>query len=241
MITISPLSNKTKSTIFIVTSALVLYFRITFLIIFFLFGKQELLTCYLRYHNEPFVTTKDAQQISEAYTINGKDNLKFAADRFSINKNYKFDVKVDTITYSSDSLLCVALLIIKHNKLYPHKDSDDSIDYDGKAIIGCRDSINSPFQIYPFRIFSVSSNSIYYARNDLRQYYFDEIAGKGALSGSNLQGDIYTCGIGDPKFFTEAPNFKRNKFNDYKFKYYLESGEELPYDFPSNKQPTDSL
>jgi hypothetical protein len=120
--------------------------------------------------------------------------------------------------------------------LYSHKDYDDSIDYDGKAIIGCRDSINSPFQIYPFNIFTVHSNSIYYARNDLRQYYFDEIAGKGAPSGSNLQGDIYTCGIGDPKFFTEAPNFKRNKFNDYKFKYYLKSGEELPYDFPSNRQ-----
>jgi hypothetical protein len=75
MITISPPSNKTKSTIFIVISALVLYFRINFLTYFFLFGGQEFMTCYLRYHNEPFVTTKDAQQISEAYTINDIDSI----------------------------------------------------------------------------------------------------------------------------------------------------------------------
>lgn len=226
-----------KKVVYAIALAIVLKVIAVSLIYFFVFfGGLD----YIRYFNVPFVTTKDAQQISEAYTINEKADLERFSKKFPLNKNYKFSVNVDTITYSSDSLLCVALLIMSHNRKELKEDWGDSTEYEGIAVIGCRDSINSPFQIYPFDMLEVTTNGIHLVRKYMRQFYFTDIAGKGAPTGTNLQGETYTCGIGDPKFFIEAPNFKRNKYNGYKFKYYLEKGDEIPYDLPSNKQLADS-
>jgi len=139
-------------------------------------------------------------------------------------------VNVDTIVYNRDSLLCVALICIEkhYTNIYPYEPKGNY--YDGKAVIGCRDSINSPFKLYPFLILDIVSyeNKKDVCR-DLRRYYFVDIAGHLAPGGTNLEGDIYPCGLSSPDFFTVAPEFKLNKYGEYKFKYYMSLGKEYPY------------
>lgn len=156
-----------------------------------------------------------------------------------VNTSTQITVNVDTIVYNKDSLLCVALLdIISHySNAYPYEPRrTDEMIYDGRAVIGCRDSVNSTFKIYPFTLFTIFGyGDIDEVNLDLRSYYFHEIAGKEAPTGTNIEGGIYTCGIGDPKFFIDAPDFKRNENGDYKFKYYLKLGEEHPFIYAGNE------
>lgn len=216
------------------------------------------------------IQSKDEQQISNAFIINveairkeliSPDNSssgeldyenvflpyavrynlkeqKYQASPFPTSK--QISVRVDTVVYSTDSLLCVALLDIEnhYSDVSPfEKIRDGKVFYDGKAIIGHRDSISDPFQIFPINIFSVMGYDNRDAvHNLMRRYYFFDIVGKSTPAGTNIEGDIYKYGIGSPEFFVEAPNFKRNKYDDYKFKYYLYRGKEVPYNYLGNNQ-----
>lgn len=214
--------------------------------------------------------TKDEQQISKAFIINVEairieltspdgcrnGNLDYEnvflpyAIRYNIEEQKyqaspfptfrQISVSVDTVVYSKDSLLCVALLDIENHytDVSPfEKIRDGKVFYDGKAMIGYRDSIGKPFQIFPFNIFSVMGYDNRDAvHNLMRRYYFFDIVGKSTPAGTNIEGDIYKYGIGSPEFFVEAPNFKRNKYDDYKFKYYLHRGKEVPYNYLGNNQ-----
>lgn len=152
-----------------------------------------------------------------------------------ISTSEQITVTVDTIVYDSDSLLCVALLGIENNFTdippFEAKRKNGNF-YDGRAIIGYRDSISSPFKIYPFTLYAiVGFDNLEEVYRSLESFYFTNIVGKTAPMGTNLEGDTYTMGLGDPDFFTKAPNFKRNEYGDFKFKYYLKGGEELLYNY----------
>lgn len=156
--------------------------------------------------------------------------LEYEASHFITSK--EITVNVDTIVYSKDSLLCVALIGIEDHYANLYIKQKNMYPYDGRAVIGCRDSIDSPFQIYPFLKFAIigygSLNEVF---KDLRYYYFIDIVGDGGPTGTNLEGYIYTNGLGNPNFFIDAPNFKRNEYGEYKFKYYLDGDKEVPYNY----------
>ena len=170
-----------------------------------------------------------------AIRYNYKNN-RYEASPFITSK--QITVNVDTIVYNRDSLLCVALLgIEKHYMdLHPYEAKGmTEISYDGRVVIGCRDSINSPFKIFPFMMLSiVGYEDIDIVYKDLKNYYFHNIVGKIAPMGTNMEGDIYTCGLSDSTFFIDAPVFKLNKFGDYKFKYYLKGDKEFSYIYSGN-------
>jgi len=180
----------------------------------------------------------DPANVFLPYAIRFNTNL----DRYQASPipTYKqISVGADTIVYSSDSLLCVALLVIKNHftDMYPFEtDRKDGYYYDGRAVIGCRDTITEPFQIYPFTIFAIIAyNNIDEVSEDLKRFYFHDIVGLLAPTGTNLEGDIYTRSLSDPDFFTEAPNFKLNEFGEFKFKYYLKGNKEIPYQYSDNR------
>lgn len=138
-----------------------------------------------------------------------------------------------SIVYSSDSLLCVAFIVIDNHftDLYPYeKDRIDNGPYDGRALIGYRQNLNERFKIYPFDIYTIlGMDEIGFVTYLLRSYYFHDIIGQRGPAGTNIEGIEYKYGIGDPKFFYKAPNFIKNKQGKYKFEYYREGDKFFPY------------
>lgn len=150
----------------------------------------------------------------------------------------QISVNTDTIVYSPDSLLCVALVSIDNHfaDIPPYEpERVRSGKYDGRALIGYRNNLRNQFNIYPFDIYTVIGfDNPEIVKNILMNYYFYGIVGKTGPSGSNIEGMEYTCGIGDPKFFDNAPNFLKNN-GKYRFESYREGNTEIPYVYHSNK------
>lgn len=156
---------------------------------------------------------------------------------FNIPCTQFISVSVDTIRYSPDSLLCVALLIINDhytNKYYKERKGNV---YDGVAVIGYRENVNSGFQLFPMDKLVVHSfPEPREVQCILRRFYFNDIIASGGASGTNRQGLEYTCGIGDDNFFKYSPDFMLNEYLDYNFKYYLYRGITFPLNYPGNRR-----
>lgn len=151
------------------------------------------------------------------------DDKKVAAP---IRTDSRISLVVDTLTYSRDSLFCVALVIIKvKNNIIPNDEIlKDSCCYDGRAIIGMRKKKECPFYLYPINVW-ISLGSLNYsiARRELRKFYFNRIEGFSYWEGK------YKCGIGDPEFFNSAPDFKKDSLGFYLFESFTDMGKRYQY------------
>lgn len=182
--------------------------------------------------NEGHEVNEDSinQEIVDGYWIYTPYVLAFSVDNKRvaepIRTNARISLVVDTITYSQDSLLCVALVIVK-TKNYRTPDyeiSPDSSRYDGRAIIGMRKNKDYPFYLYPISVWtSLGSLNYSVARRELREFYFNRIAGFSSWDGE------YKCGIGDPEFFTSAPEFKKDSLGYYLFESFTDMGKRYQY------------
>lgn len=146
------------------------------------------------------------------------------------------DVDVGSISYSSDSLKCMALVTVYDTSdlFEPRKKKECS--YTGYAVIGLRDRKDEPFKIYPEDL--VSFHRFPSKRQVLRLL---------KKSYSHLNGDYtpqsgvqYTCGINNPEFFETAHEFSRIDSLDLLWcqTYMIPGGNRRPYVFYSNQDST---
>lgn len=168
------------------------------------------------------------------YAIYKKGNKAFAVPRPACEW---LDVKVENLHYSSDSIKCVALTTIGYSEENQmNADADGKVVYDGKAILGIRNSKTDQFKIYPM---SVMSFLCFPSRGQvaklLRRFYYN-------LKGSSPSGAkfAYECGINRPKFFETANEFL---WIDSLKLYWGEThmvpgGRRVPYRFYSNQDST---
>lgn len=157
------------------------------------------------------------------YALRDRNDYKRVASPVSTKD--RISLVADTITYSQDSLFCVALMIIKvKNDNNPNFVAiKDSCYYDGRAVIGMRNKNNASFYLFPIDALLTSGTSYSMVRNYLRNFYFDRIAGFSSWDGE------YKCGIGDPEFFTSAPEFKKDSLGFYLFESFTDMGKRYLY------------
>lgn len=181
---------------------------------------------------EGFVVNEDSinPEISSGYWIFTPYALRFRTDykrvASPIRTDERISLDVDTLTYSQDSLYCVALVIVKvKNDMNPNFEiPKDSCYYDGRAIIGMRNDKDCPFYLYPIDVWTIIGDHSYgIARRELRNFYFNRIKGFASWDGK------YSCGIGDPEFFNSAPDFKLDTLGCHLFESFNDLGKRYQY------------
>ena len=150
--------------------------------------------------------------------------------------NEWLEVEVGSISYSADSLKCVALVTVRDKSpLFTKGRKKDINQYDGYAIIGIRDDKNKSFKIYPegfLELWDCPSKSL--AIWELKAGYYNL---KGKYTPQS--GVKYSYGINDPRFFETAHEFS---WIDSLGMYWCETdmwgGDRIPYVFYSNQDST---
>lgn len=181
---------------------------------------------------EGFVVNEDSinPEISSGYWIYTPYALRFRTDykrvASPIRTDERISLAVDTLTYSQDSLYCVALVIVKvkNDKNPDFEIPKDSCHYDGMAIIGMRKDKDCPFYLFPIAVWTIIGDHSYrIARRELRNFYFNRIKGFESWDGK------YSCGIGDPEFFNSAPDFKLDSLGCHLFESFNDLGKRYQY------------
>lgn len=126
---------------------------------------------------------------------------------------------VDTIFYSRDSLLCIALIIVSEHYDQIAGIIDEEVGFTGMGVVGQRDSINQRFRIFPMEGVLDSWPDYESLSKDLQKFYTKEATIDDTKYGAN-----------DPRIFESAHRFKKNSDGEYYFEY--DHGEKK--DFYSN-------
>ena len=181
---------------------------------------------------EGFTVNEDSinPEISSGYWIYTPYALRFKTDYKRVASPIRTDERillyVDTLTYSRDSLFCVALVIVKvkNDKNPDFEIPKDSCHYDGRAIIGTRKDKDDPFYLFPMDVWTIIGDHSYgIARRELRNFYFNRISGFASWDGK------YSCGIGNPEFFNSAPDFKIDSLGYHLFESFEDLGKRYHY------------
>ena len=141
----------------------------------------------------------------------GGDYFRYVFHRDELTRKYWaretpvcewLDVRVENISYSLDSLKCVALCTVCD--MYGI-DSEYDVAYDCYAISGIRESKSDPFKIYimPYMQLLHIKTTRNVAAAELKHQYFMSIKGG---YGTAPNGP-YKYGINNPKFFETAGDF----------------------------------
>lgn len=144
------------------------------------------------------------------------------------------DVRIENISYSADSLKCVALCTVCD--MYDIK-SDYDISYDGIAISGIRESKSEPFKIYimPYMMLVYIRSTRNVGAAELKHQYFKSIVGG---YGTAPNGP-YKYGINNPKFFETAGDFTYiDSLNLYWTQTLKSRGKLVPSFYYSNQDST---
>lgn len=185
-----------------------------------------------RLQQDGYVVNEDSinPEIAEGFFIYTPYILKISKDGKSFINQTRTDesisLVVDTLTYSQDSLLCMALVIVKvkNEEKLGSDMPEDSCCYDGRAIIGMRKNKDIPFYLFPYRQWTLlGCNNYSITRTDLRNFYFNRIRELSSLDGKKMSG------IGDPEFFKSSPEFKTDSSGSYAFESFMDLGKRYHY------------
>lgn len=138
----------------------------------------------------------------------------------------RISLTVDTIVYNADSLMCVALVIVKvrNNLNEGIENLSDTCSFDGFGVIGMRKDKNGPFYLFPMSAWLLGNNGYSSTRDYIRNTYFKRLK------------DVYSYGIGDPQFFTDTPYFQMDSTGRYDFETYTYLNQQYPYYKYTDKQ-----
>ena len=173
----------------------------------------------------------------------GDGYFKYVFYRDELDRNYCarktstcewLDVRIENISYSTDSLKCVALCTVCD--MYDIN-SDYDISYDGIAISGIRESKSEPFKIYvmPYMKLLYIKTTRNVAAAELKHQYFKSIVGG---YGTAPNGP-YKYGINNPKFFETAGDFTYIDSLNLYWTQTLQSGaKRIPSFYYSNQDST---
>jgi len=146
----------------------------------------------------------------------------------------QMSVTVDTIIYNEDKLFCIAFAVI--NLHYDEVEGLESKrekgrEFDALAVIGYRESINSPFNIYPLtKHKAIGFESFNAAAKMLKDLYFNHLKGKGS-AGTVYEGLRFKHNVGDNYFFSNSPYFQKHKSGNFNFQMYRYRNEDLLYKY----------
>lgn len=204
------------------------------------------------YINSPDSIKKEYQEYYKKYLGADRDPANFFepyAARFSLVKDgyvsspkptaNQLNVITDTIIYSENSLFCVAFLIIESK--YDDIDGLESARgknrrFDGRAVIGYRKNMESPFRIYPLTKHKVTGFESYETTATmLKNLYFNNLKEKGS-KGTIYEGLKSKRNVGDKEFFKKSPYFKKHKNGLYNFQMYRYLGKEYSYNYQGCKK-----
>ncbi|MBY5952939.1 hypothetical protein KUV23_18325 [Algoriphagus marincola] len=167
----------------------------------------------------------------------------YASRYNSLNETYvnspfqtknQLTITTDTIIYNKNGLFCVAFLVIHLN--YDEIEGleskrDSGREFDAKAIIGYRESIEAPFDIFPLTKHQVIGFESYDAAIlMLKDLYFNHLKGKGS-TGTVYEGEKFRHNVGDKNFFNFAPYFQKHKSGNYNFQMYRYRNEDLLFKY----------
>ncbi len=147
------------------------------------------------------------------------------------------DVDVGSISYSADSLKCMALVTVYDTSDLFVPTEKKECSYTGYAVIGLRDRKDEPFKIYPEDLDSFHRfPSKRQVLRLLKESYYHLKGRSTPQSGRKL----YTCGINNPDFFETAHEFSRIDSLDLLWcqTYMIPGGDRRPYVFYSNQDST---
>lgn len=147
------------------------------------------------------------------------------------------DVEVGDISYSADSLKCMAFVtVFDKSDLYEPKENPEC-SYVGYAVIGLRDSKDDQFKIYPEDLISFDGFPSRRLTLILLKFAYYHLKGDITPQSGGAQ---YTCGINNPEFFETAHEFSRIDSLDLYWceTYMIPGGDRRPFVFYSNQDST---
>lgn len=150
----------------------------------------------------------------------------------------QLEVVTDTIVYSKNLLLCFAFLVI-HNKYSPMYGFDEKRDkgreYDARSVIGCRSSLNDPFEIYPPYQFNVTGFPSYEDAIKISKKLFFKKLVKGGSGSPIFSGMHFKQNVGDEDFFEKSPFFRKTRQGYFYFQLYEEPLTGKIKEYPSRQ------
>lgn len=179
------------------------------------------------------VSSWDPANFFSPYAIvyDAKEEKFVASD---ITANVRLKVSTDSIFYSKDSLLAVAIVTIQEYNSEDFQMQVHSSQFDAKGLLCCRKDIKERFSIYPFEIWSIFDyDNREDASRDLIYIYTHKLKGLGIPAGTVGGRNKYLGNVTDSSFF-ESAIFNKSKEGKYFFQYYLYLGEMGQYKYHSN-------
>ncbi|MDE6442813.1 MAG: hypothetical protein K2K64_00110 [Muribaculaceae bacterium] len=172
------------------------------------------------HHKSESIYTKYRDGSGYSYYITNWPKTKrrdFGKEEIIYDRNIENYVKIflDTLFYSSDSLLCGGLVIIE----YPDFNRGAQVDYtayDGYLLLGCRKDKNQKFSTYTFDKVSLHSETSFPRMSkDLKDLYFKK-----------RKGGWIIYGLDDSRFFTN-PIFNHSRDGHYIFQHHITSWDSV--------------
>lgn len=159
-----------------------------------------------------------------------KNGSKFVPSEYPTNT--QLNIGVDTIIYDNTGNLFIAFIYIEKNFSDNPSLRDIKHGFDGRAMIGYRDTVNGILKIYPLTNFiAISLKDKQEALRSIKRDYMNNLKGT-YLSGSVYGSNEFDENVGDNSFFRESRFFKKNGSNLYLFQLYKDLDGVKEYKYP---------
>lgn len=144
----------------------------------------------------------------------------------------QINVSVDTIIYNKTGNLFVAFVCIEKKYSKVRGLCDERHSYDGRAMIGYRDTINGSIKVYPLTNFLVVGMDIKKLAMYLIRRDYETNFKKSYLYSDLYDESSYKGNVGDKDFFEKSILFKKYDSTHYYFQLYKDMGTIKEYKYP---------
>lgn len=164
--------------------------------------------------------------------ISNKNKYSYIFINSPLPTSSQINVSVDTIIYNKTGELFVAFVCIENKYSKIRGLCDERHCFDGKAMIGFRDSVDNSIKVYPltnFETIGMDSKklAIFFTRFD----YMVNLKGS-SIAGSVFGTNRFKENVGDKDFFENSQFFKKDKFSHYYFQLYNDIDGTKIYKYP---------
>ena len=159
-----------------------------------------------------------------------ENESKFISSPYPTNS--QLNVSVDTIIYDNTGNLFITFICIENKFSKIPYIKDTAHRFDGRAMIGYRDTSDNSIKVYPLTNFmAIGLKNKEDALHSIKKDYMNN------LKGSYLAGSVYGTAkfeenIGDNDFFIKSQLFKKYDSKHYLFQMYKDLGEISEYKYP---------
>lgn len=175
-----------------------------------------------RYYEE-HPDERDYSNLFEPYSVYYKNDkegyLPIASNSWS-----NIQVTTDSILYNPNKLICFAFLVVKINIAKEIETRNLGREYDAVSVIGLRNSIDEPFNIYPITEYkAIGYDSYDKALATLTYYYFKKLGKQ-----KDFRRNPFKVNVGSKGFWDKSLYFQ--KFNGlYYFQSHMPASDSKQY------------